>query len=56
MAEHALVGQAPGEAAWQAAADLLLRGAVTHRDNAFKVELARRAIVRGLSTAAMKIS
>jgi xanthine dehydrogenase YagS FAD-binding subunit len=55
VAEHALVGQAPGEAAWQAAADLL-RGAVTHRDNAFKVELARRAIVRGLSTAAMKIS
>jgi xanthine dehydrogenase YagS FAD-binding subunit len=55
-AEQALVGQASGEAAWRHAADLLLRGAVTHRDNAFKVELARRAIIRGLSTtAALKV-
>jgi xanthine dehydrogenase YagS FAD-binding subunit len=33
------------------AADLVLRGAKPYRDNAFKVELARRAMVRALRTA-----
>jgi xanthine dehydrogenase YagS FAD-binding subunit len=52
QAEHLLVGQKPAEKAYQAAADALLRGAKPHRNNAFKVELARRSIVRALTTAA----
>jgi xanthine dehydrogenase YagS FAD-binding subunit len=55
-AERAMVGQMPGDAGYRAAADLLLRGASPRRDNAFKVELATRAIVRSLSTtAALKV-
>lgn len=37
---------------FEAAADLLLQGAVSQGQNAFKIPLARRAIVRALSTAA----
>ncbi len=51
-AEQALAGQAPGEAAFARAADLLLAGAQPQRDNAFKVELARRSVVRALTVAA----
>jgi xanthine dehydrogenase YagS FAD-binding subunit len=51
-AEQALAGQTPGDAAWTAAADQLLRGAQPQRDNAFKVELARRSIARALATTA----
>jgi xanthine dehydrogenase YagS FAD-binding subunit len=51
-AEQALVGKPPGEAAWRAAADELLRGAQPQRDNAFKVDLARRSIARALATTA----
>jgi xanthine dehydrogenase YagS FAD-binding subunit len=51
-AEHALIGRMPGEAAYRAAADVLLRGAKGYRDNGFKIELARRAIVRALSETA----
>jgi xanthine dehydrogenase YagS FAD-binding subunit len=51
-AESALVGQMPGEAPFRAAADALLNGATTFTYNAFKVELARRAVARALATAA----
>lgn len=51
-AEAALAGQLPGEAAFRAAADLLLAGARGRGDNDFKIELARRAIVRTLKQAA----
>jgi xanthine dehydrogenase YagS FAD-binding subunit len=50
-AEHALVGKQPGEAAYRDAAEIILRGAHPYRHNAFKVELAKRAIVRALTTA-----
>ena len=50
-AERALIGQTPGEAPFRAAADALLRGATTYPHNAFKVELARRAVARALTTA-----
>ena len=36
----------------RAAADALLNGARPYRDNAFKVELARRSVARALSAAA----
>jgi len=51
-AEQALVGQQPGDAAWRAAADEVLRGAQPQRHNAFKVELARRSIASALGAAA----
>jgi xanthine dehydrogenase YagS FAD-binding subunit len=50
-AERALLGQRPGEAAWRAAADVVLAGARPRPDNAFKVELARRCIARALAIA-----
>jgi xanthine dehydrogenase YagS FAD-binding subunit len=51
-AEKALVGARPGEAAYAAAAKAALQGARPQKDNAFKIELARRAIVRALGTVA----
>jgi xanthine dehydrogenase YagS FAD-binding subunit len=48
-AERALIGKAPSAATFRAAADAALRGAVPRRDNAFKVELAKRTLVRALS-------
>ena len=48
-AEQALIGKRATAAAFRAAADAALRGAVPHRDNAFKVELARRTLVRALT-------
>lgn len=50
-AEALLIGQSPGENSFARAADALLAGAIGHTHNAFKIELARRAIVRGLSQA-----
>lgn len=50
-AEALLVGRAPGDDAFGAAADLLLQGATPASGNAFKVTLARRAIVRALQNA-----
>jgi xanthine dehydrogenase YagS FAD-binding subunit len=50
-AEQSLAGQQATRRAFQSAADLALRGAKTYRDNVFKVELAKRAIVRALSLA-----
>jgi xanthine dehydrogenase YagS FAD-binding subunit len=50
-AERMLIGKKPGEAAFRAAGDAELHDARPYRNNAFKVELARRSIVRALSTA-----
>lgn len=49
-AERALVGAAPGAAAFAAAAQAALEGARPQKHNAFKIELARRAVVRALTT------
>jgi xanthine dehydrogenase YagS FAD-binding subunit len=51
-AERALVGQAPEEKAFDAAARAEMRGAKPRKFNAFKVELSRRTIVRALTTVA----
>jgi xanthine dehydrogenase YagS FAD-binding subunit len=51
-AEAALRGQPAGRDAFARAADLALHGAVGHKHNAFKIDLARRAIVRALEQAA----
>ena len=51
-AEAALAGQAPDEAAFKQAADIVLRDAKGLAHNAFKIDLARRAIVRALTQAA----
>lgn len=51
-AEAALVGAAPGEAAFATAADLILEGAKGFAHNAFKIPLARKAIIRTLTQAA----
>jgi xanthine dehydrogenase YagS FAD-binding subunit len=52
LAEAALVGKAPTPAAFRAAAEAELKGAVPHKENAFKIELAKRTMVRALTTAA----
>jgi xanthine dehydrogenase YagS FAD-binding subunit len=49
-AERALEGNAAHEATFRAAADAALRNAKPQRDNAFKVELAKRCLVRALTT------
>jgi xanthine dehydrogenase YagS FAD-binding subunit len=49
-AEQTLVGARPGEAASTAAAHEALRDARGRQFNAFKIELARRVIVRALTT------
>ncbi len=51
-AEAALRGEGANETSFARAADVLLRDAKPHTHNAFKVELARRAIVRTLTQAA----
>ena len=51
-AEALLEGRAPEEGAFIAAAMALLEGALGRGDNDFKIELARRAIVRALGQAA----
>ena len=51
-AEAALVGKPADEAAFAAAADILLEGASGFEHNAFKIELGRRAIVSALTDAA----
>ena len=50
-AEKLLVGAKPNEQTFQAAAEATLRGAKGYKDNAFKVELAKRSIVRALTIA-----
>jgi xanthine dehydrogenase YagS FAD-binding subunit len=51
-AEQALRGRPATEASFAEAADRLLRGAKGYAHNAFKIGLARRAILRALSQAA----
>jgi xanthine dehydrogenase YagS FAD-binding subunit len=51
-AETALRGQAANHASFARAADLLLRDAKGYQHNAFKIDLARRGIVRTLTQAA----
>jgi xanthine dehydrogenase YagS FAD-binding subunit len=51
-AESGLLGKLATDAAFAAFADQLLGGAVAQTGNAFKIELARRAIVRCLTQAA----
>ena len=52
QAEQSLSGKTPDEAAFLGAAELLIHGARSYQGNAFKVELARRSVVRALGTAA----
>jgi xanthine dehydrogenase YagS FAD-binding subunit len=51
-AERTLIGKTAGREAYEHAADLVLHGAKSYSGNAFKVELARRSIVRALTKAA----
>ncbi len=51
-AERALVGQPATPAAFRAAAEQALRGAKPYSENGFKIELAKRTMVRALTTAA----
>jgi xanthine dehydrogenase YagS FAD-binding subunit len=51
-AEATLVGRAGDEHAFALAADALLEGARGHEHNSFKIDLARRAVIRALSQAA----
>jgi xanthine dehydrogenase YagS FAD-binding subunit len=48
-AEHALAGQTPSRAAFVKAAEAALKDAKPASENAFKVELSRRCIVRALT-------
>jgi xanthine dehydrogenase YagS FAD-binding subunit len=50
-AEHALAGHPLDRAAFQAAADVALAGAVPRTHNGFKIELAKRTLVRALTRA-----
>ena len=52
QAEHALQGRPPTPEAFRAAAHAALADAAPSGDNAFKIELARRIIVRALALAA----
>ena len=51
-AERALVGKRATAEAFRAAAEIALAGAHAHSENAFKIELAKRTVVRALSTVA----
>lgn len=50
-AERVLTGAAADEATFGLAADAALRGAVPRRHNAYKIELAKRAVIRALKLA-----
>lgn len=51
-AEESLRGKPASKENFEAAADIILTGAVPLKDNSFKIELAKRAIVRNCLTAA----
>ena len=51
-AEHTLVGKPATAESYRAAAELAMSGAQTYKDNAFKVPMAKQAIVRALTIAA----
>jgi len=48
-AEKTLVGASAKEATYKIAADAALNGAIPHKHNAFKIELAKRTLVRTLN-------
>ena len=50
-AERLLTGKAAEERHFTSVADALMQGAKPYRDNGFKIELAKRCIVRALTTA-----
>jgi xanthine dehydrogenase YagS FAD-binding subunit len=50
-AERVLTGRRAGVETYRAAADAALAGAMPRRDNAFKIELAKRVLVRALTRA-----
>ena len=49
-AEQALIGKAPNEQSFRAAEEAELADAKAYKDNKFKIELAKRTIVRALTT------
>ena len=51
-AEQALIGKPANEATFKAAAEAAMQGAKGYEYNAFKIELAKQVIVRGLTLAA----
>jgi xanthine dehydrogenase YagS FAD-binding subunit len=51
QAERLLTGKTAEESHFSAAADAAMKGAKPYRDNGFKIELAKRCIVRALTTA-----
>ncbi len=51
-AEHSLVGKPANADSYRAAAELAMAGAKTYKDNAFKVPMAKQAIVRAFTVAA----
>jgi xanthine dehydrogenase YagS FAD-binding subunit len=53
-AEQTLAGKPPGDQAFRAAADAALAGAKGYAHNTFKIELAKRTIVRALNTVTAK--
>ena len=55
-AESALVGQPASRATFERVADLLLRDARGFGHNAFKIPLAKRAVIRGLEQAAKGVN
>ncbi|MPY94916.1 MAG: xanthine dehydrogenase family protein subunit M [Acidimicrobiia bacterium] len=56
QAEAALVGRAPGEDAFRAAADVALAGARPRPGNAYKIELARCTLVRALADVTTEVA
>ena len=52
QAETSLQGKQPADDVFRAAADILLHGATPLQHNAFKVEMAKRSVVRALKTVA----
>ncbi|MEA2695062.1 MAG: xanthine dehydrogenase YagS FAD-binding subunit, partial [Acidobacteriota bacterium] len=53
-AEQALAGKRADAATFRAAAEAALQNAKPRKDNAFKIELAKRTLTRALATAAEK--
>jgi xanthine dehydrogenase YagS FAD-binding subunit len=51
-AERVLLGKPPAEPSFREAADILLHGAKGYEHNGFKIELAKRSVVRALTLAA----
>jgi len=49
-AEHALIGKPLSHNAYRSAAEILLEGAKGYEYNSFKIELAKRSVVRALET------